>query len=247
MFITRYYNFSKGVFMYYVPEYDATQRLARFMQAVYGFMATALLFTAITAYYVGSTPALINKLFYSPQSSTTLIALLVIQVILVIGITAAIRRISFPVALSLFFVYAGLLGVTLSSVFIVYEVASIYQTFIVAAAMFGGMSLYGYFTKADLTSVGNVGIMIVWGLIVAMLINVWLQSSQMDTIISFVGVVVFALLTAFDTQKIKLLGQQMLVDDETMSKVAIIGALTLYLDFINIFLFLLRFLGDRKK
>lgn len=233
--------------MYYVPEYDVTQRLARFLQAVYGFMATALMFTAITAYYVGSSPTLINKLFHSPQSSTILIALLVTQVILVIGITAAIRKISFPVALTLFFVYAGLLGVTLSSIFIVYELPSIYQTFLIAAAMFGGMSLYGYFTKADLTTVGNIGIMIVWGMVIAMLINIWLQSSQMDMVISFIGVIVFALLTAFDTQKIKLLGQQMLVDDETMSKVAVIGALTLYLDFINIFLFLLRFLGDRKK
>ena len=233
--------------MFYVPEYDVTQRMVRFMQAVYGFMATALMFTAVTAYYVGSSPTLINKLFNGPQSSMILIALFVAQIVLVIGITAAIRTLSFPVALTLFFVYAGLLGVTLSSIFIVYKLASIYQTFFVAAAMFGGMSLYGYFTRADLTTAGNIAGMIVWGLMISMLINMWLKSSQMDMIISFVGVVVFALLTAYDTQKIKLLGRQMLDDDETVAKVAILGALTLYLDFINIFLFLLRFLGDRKK
>lgn len=233
--------------MYYVPEYDITQRITRLMQAVYGFMATALMFTAITAYYVGSNPSLINKIFHGPQSSSILIALFVSQIVLVIGITAAIRTISFTTALALFFVYAGLLGVSLSSIFIVYEIASIYQTFFVAAGMFGGMSLYGYFTRADLTTIGNIAIMILWGMIIAMLINMWMQSSQMDLIVSGIGVIVFALLTAYDTQKIKLLGKQMLSDDETVSKVAIIGALTLYLDFINIFLFLLRFLGDRKK
>lgn len=233
--------------MFYVPEHDVTYRITQFMHAVYGFMAAALGFTAFVSYYVASSPALMYKLFSGPQSSMILIGLFVAQVVLVIAITAAIRTISFSAALGLFFLYAGLLGVTLSSIFIVYEIGSIYQIFFIAAAMFAGMSLYGYFTKADLTTVGNIGIMIVWGMIISTLINMWFQSSQFDMVISFVGVIVFSLLTAYDTQKIKLLGQQMLVDDETLSKVAIIGALTLYLDFINIFLLLLRFLGDRKK
>ncbi len=233
--------------MFYVAEQDVTYRIGRFMHAVYGFMAVALSLSAVVAYYISSSPALSNKLFNSPQSSMILIGLFVAQVVLVIGITAAIRTISFATALGLFFLYAGLLGVTLSSIFLVYEIGSIYQTFFIAAAMFGGMSLYGYFTNADLTSVGNIAIMIVWGMLASLLINMWFKSAQVDMIISFMGVIVFALLTAYDTQKIKLMGQQMMLDDEAMSKIAVLGALTLYLDFINIFLFLLRFLGDRKK
>jgi FtsH-binding integral membrane protein len=210
-------------------------------------MAAALGLTAIVAYYISSNQTISDKLFKSSQSSIILICLLVAQVVLVIGISAAIRSISFTTALGLFFLYAGLLGVTLSSIFLVYEWGSIYQTFFIAAAMFGGMSLYGYFTNADLTSIGNIAIMIVWGLMISMLINMWFKSAQFDMITSMVGVIVFALLTAYDTQKIKRMGQQMLVDDETLSKIAVLGALTLYLDFINIFLFLLRFMGDRKK
>lgn len=233
--------------MFYVPEQDVTYRIGRFMHAVYGFMAVALSLSAVVAYYISSSSALVNKIFNSPQSSIILIGLLVVQVVLVIGITAAIRTISFATALALFFLYAGLLGVTLSSIFLVYEIGSIYQTFFISAAMFGGMSLYGYFTNADLTSLGNILIMIFWGMFASLLINMWFKSDQLDMIISFVGVIIFALLTAYDTQKIKLISQQMMLDDEDMSKIAVLGALTLYLDFINIFLFLLRFLGDRKK
>lgn len=234
--------------MFYVPEHDVTYRIGRFMHAVYGFMAAALGLSALIAYFISANPALTNRLFNSSQSSMILIGLCVAQVILVIVISASIRALSFSAALGLFFLYAALLGVSLSSIFLVYNIGSIYQTFFIAAAMFGSMSLYGYFTNADLTLVGNIGIMIVWGLCISMFINIWFKSAQFDMIISMVGVIVFALLTAYDTQKIKLMGRQMLLNEnDAVSKVAVLGALILYLDFINIFLFLLRFLGDRKK
>jgi FtsH-binding integral membrane protein len=229
--------------MFYMQEHNVSRRIEQFMYAVYGFMAAALMLTAVVAYYVSVTPKIMNYLVKNPY---VFIGLAVAQIVLVIGISAAIRKISFVTALTLFFVYAILLGITLSSLFFVFKIGSIYQTFAVAAAMFAGMGLYGYFTRRDLTSVGSIGIMIVWGMMVSMLINMWWQNSMFELMISGCGVVVFALLTAYDTQRIKTIAQEMFLDDEGMYKVAVIGALTLYLDFINLFLFLLQFMGQRK-
>lgn len=229
--------------MFYVQDRDSAGRISQFMYAVYGFMATALMITAMIAYYVSITTPIRDYLIKNPF---VFFGIIIAQVVLVIGIGSAINRISFTTALTLFFVYAVLLGVTLSSVFLIYKIGSIYQTFAVTSAMFGGMCLYGYLTRMDLSSIGSIGIMIIWGMIVAMFINMWWQNSAFDLIISGVGVVVFALLTAYDTQKIKSMAQSMLLDDEAVAKVAVMGALILYLDFINLFLFLLRFLGERK-
>jgi FtsH-binding integral membrane protein len=135
----------------------------------------------------------------------------------------------------------------MSAIFYVYQEASIYSTFLVTAAMFACMAIYGYFTKADLTSVGSISLMILVGMIFAGLVNLYFQSPAVSYAISAIGVVIFSLLTAYDAQKIKEMSQRFLYDYETSNKIALYGALALYLDFINLFLSLLRFMGQRRN
>jgi hypothetical protein len=147
--------------------------------------------------------------------------------------------------MTLFMLYAALLGVTLSSIFLAYTGASITRVFFISAASFGALSLYGYTTQRDLSPIGSFLIMGLFGLIIAMLVNMFLKSSGLDFAISAIGVLIFAGLTAWDTQKIKEMYD--VNDDGTIAgRKAVMGALTLYLDFINLFLFMLRFLGDRR-
>ena len=145
-----------------------------------------------------------------------------------------------------FWIYSALVGLSLSSIFLVFTGASITQTFFVTAASFGALSLYGYTTKRDLSAMGSFLIMGLFGLIIASLVNLFLQSSAMQFAISVIGVLVFAGLTAWDTQKIKNMYDYVAHDETMMGRSAIMGALSLYLDFINLFMFLLQFLGDRR-
>jgi FtsH-binding integral membrane protein len=223
--------------------YELDQRVSSFMAGVYGWMSCALAITAGVSYYVAHNPMI---LMYLRMHSWVMLGLFIAQFALVLGITFMINRISFITALVLFLLYAVSLGITLSSIFYIYTEGSIISTFLTTAGMFGVMSLYGYITKADLTSMGNISFMALIGLIIGSVVNMFLQSEQFDYILSGIGVVVFVLLTAYDTQKIKQIGRHMLADQETMSKIALIGALNLYLDFINLFLFLLRFMGNRR-
>ena len=156
-----------------------------------------------------------------------------------------VQSMSVSAAQTTFWVYAGLVGLSLSSIFLVYTTASVSQTFFATAAAFGALSLYGYTTKSDLTAMGSFLIMGVFGLIIAMLINIFLQSSALDFAISAIGVLVFSGLTAYDTQKIKEMYFE--GDDQLVAgRKSIMGALTLYLDFINLFMFMLQFMGDRR-
>lgn len=218
-------------------------RLVNYMYGVYGLMSGALALTAVIAYGVSRIPNIEVTLFGSPL---LMMLIFISQLALVISISAMINRLTFPQALAMFFAYAASLGVTLSVVFIVYTEGSIVQAFGVTAAMFGAMTIYGYLTGTDLTKIGNVAIMGLWGLIIALLVNIFLQSPQMDLFLSAAGVLIFTVLTAYDTQKIKQMGEHMMADQEMMAKVAVLGALSLYLDFINLFLFLLRFMGRRR-
>ncbi len=164
---------------------------------------------------------------------------------MVFFLSARIHAMSVSAAQISFWVFAGLMGLSLSSIFLVFTAQSVTQTFFVTAAAFGALSLYGYTTKRDLTAMGSFLIMGVFGLIIAMVVNIFLQSSAMQFAISAIGVLIFSGLTAFDTQKIKEMyfdGDDVLVS----GRKAIMGALTLYLDFINLFTFLLQFLGDRR-
>lgn len=223
--------------------YELDKRTSSFMSGVYGWMSCALAVTAGTAYYVASTPAIFTYLY---AHSGIILGLIFGQLALVFAITFLINRISFATALMLFLLYAATLGITLSSIFHVYTEVSIITTFLTTAGTFGVMSLYGYVTKADLTTVGNMSFMALIGLIIGMLINMFLKSEQFDYILSGIGVVIFVLLTAYDTQKIKHIGR-MIDEQEMIGKITLIGALTLYLDFINLFLFLLRFMGSRRE
>ncbi len=230
--------------MYNNYHYSMTGSMTQFLYKVYAWMAGALLLTAGTAYYVASSPYFIEKLFTSPF---LLFALFMGQIGLVIYLSGFLTRMSYSTAVVSFLTYALLNGVTLSSIFLVYTFTSIYQAFFISAGMFGVMALYGYYTHADLSSVGNLARMGLLGIILAMLVNIFLQSPTVDYVVSLIGVAVFTLLIAYDSQKIKQLGYTLLGQGETAAKVAILGALSLYLDFINLFLFILRLLGRRRE
>lgn len=227
----------------YQHDQTVQERLINFMYGVYGLMSGALTLTAITAYFVAQIPNIEVSLFGSPLLMTLIF---IGQFALVLGLGFMIQRLTFPMALTMFLVYSISMGITMSVIFLVYTQASIVQTFAVTAGMFGIMTIYGYLTHTDLTKLGNVMIMILWGLILAVLVNLFLRNPLFDLLISAAMVIVFTALTAYDTQKIKQIGQHMMADDEMMAKVAVIGALTLYLDFVNLFLYLLRFMGRRR-
>ena len=162
-------------------------------------------------------------------------------------ISGMVNRLSGAVATSLFMLYSALTGLTLSSIFIAYTYSSIASTFVVTAGMFGAMSLYGYTTKRDLSGFGSMLFMALIGIVLASLVNIWLKSTALMWAITYIGVVVFVGLTAYDTQKLKAMGEQLNADDkDSFRKYAIVGALTLYLDFINLFLMLLRIFGNRR-
>lgn len=219
-------------------------REVNIMYRIYAWMCGALALTAATAYYISINPAISTYIF---NNTVLVIVLMLAQLGLAIVIGAFINRLNLATAILLFMLYAGLMGVTLSAIFLVYTLSSIFATFIVTSCMFGAMALYGYFTKADLTSIGSFTTMALIGLMVAMLVNIFLKSTAFDYLISIIGVFIFTLLTAYDVQKLKHITQELAADRQTMSKVAILGALTLYLDFINLFLFLLRIMGRKKE
>ena len=219
------------------------EQLANFMYKVYGLMGLAFTITAATAYYISQNPAL-----YKPILTRSGIFFLVIlvQFLIVIAITLLLPRISVAMATILFFLYAISMGITCSVIFLIYQMSSIYIAFLVSAGMFSAMALYGYFTRTDLSSLGNIFLMALIGLFIGLLVNLFLKSSLFDMILSAVGVIIFTALTAYDTQRIKYMGRLMLAEGQAASKVAIVGALTLYLDFINLFLFILNLTGRRR-
>ncbi len=217
---------------------------AALFRSVYVWMTLALAITGFVALYVAKSYTLLNAM---AENSFLFWGLLIAEVGLVMYLSARIHRISFSTATILFIVYSVLNGVTMSILFMVYTMSSIATTFFVTAGTFGATALYGYVTKKDLTRIGNLCIMGVIGLIIASLVNLFLHNSMMDLIISYIGVLLFVGLTAYDSQKIKqLLSDDSIEINETTQKIALMGSLTLYLDFINLFIYLLRILGDRK-
>ncbi len=222
-----------------------TQVLSEFMRGVYGWMCAGLLLTAGAALYTASSPSMMQLIFGNPM---LLIGLVIAEVALVFGISGAINRLSAGTATGLFLLYSALNGVTLSAIFVVYSMAAISKAFFTAGAMFGAMSIYGYTTKKDLSSWGSFLFMGLIGVIIASLVNIFLRSPAMDFVISGVGVLVFVGLTAYDTQRLRAMAETAPLDDATvMRRGVILGALTLYLDFINLFLMLLRFFGGNRE
>ena len=174
---------------------------------------------------------------------TAFMALIILEFGLVIGISAGINKLSSPMATLLFYLFAAVNGAMLSSIFLVYSPDAIVKTFFITAGTFGAMSVFGYFTSQDLSKIGSILFMALIGLIIASLVNIFLKSSGLDWIISIVGVLIFVGLTAWDTQQIK--NMAMTMPGSQVGRLATIGALNLYLDFINLFLYLLRIFGDR--
>ena len=216
---------------------------ADFMQKVYLWMTFALTLTGFVAYRTTQSEFLLELIF---NSSFGFIGLILVELALVIWISSGIQRMSSNMAIGLFLLYSVLNGMTLSVLLIVYTGASVASTFFITAGMFGAMSIYGYTTKQDLSSWGNLLFMALVGIILASFVNIFLQSSGLYWLSSYIGVLVFVGLTAYDTQKIKKLAAQVIVESEVGRKVAILGALTLYIDFIYMFIFMLRTWGNRR-
>jgi FtsH-binding integral membrane protein len=230
-----------------VPSVTRDAGLRSYMLSVYNYMASGVLVTGIIA--LGFANSSLINLIVNPatgQATPLFWIALFAPLALVFALGFGINRMSARTAQTLFWVYAALIGVQFSSLFLVYTGVSIAQTFFAVAAAFAGLSLYGYTTKRDLSGMGSFLIMGVVGIFVALLINLFLRSPVFDLAISAIGVLVFAGLVAYDTQKIKSLYFQVAGHGEAMAKTAVIGALNLYIDFINMFLFLLRFMGDRR-
>jgi uncharacterized protein len=226
-----------------ITEAQVAAETAAFMRKVYAFMAAGLLATGLTALFVASSPTAIRLIL---GNRMVFYGLLLAELGMVWGFSAIARRTSAVGAGALFFVYAIVNGLTLSVIFLLYTASSIASTFFVTAGTFGCMSLYGLVTRRDLTSVGNFMMMGLIGLIIASIVNLFLQSPMIYWLTTCMGVLIFVGLTAYDTQKIKQLNVIGNAGTDDDHKEAIHGALVLYLDFINLFLFLLRILGRRR-
>jgi uncharacterized protein len=222
---------------------DQQLRLQAFVARVYGWMAGGLALTALISAYVASSRTLIEAIF---TNRLIFYGLLGAELILVFGLSAAINRLTPAMALSGYLLYAALNGVTLSAIFLIYTAQSLASTFFICAAMFGTMAFFGSVTKRDLTGVGSFMMMGLIGVIIASFVNFFLHSEAVYWITSYFGVFIFIGLTAYDAQKIKRIGADATMSAEAMGRASIMGALALYLDFINMFLFLLRIFGRRR-
>jgi FtsH-binding integral membrane protein len=215
------------------------------VRSVYNWMCIGLALTGFTAYYVSSIAGITDYLRNNPL---IFFGLIIAELVMVFSLVSRVNRMSAGTATSLFVVYSVLNGVTLSFVFLAYTSTSIVSTFFICAATFLACSIYGWTTKKDLTSFGGFLLMGLFGIIIASVVNMFVRSSAMQMMISYIGVFVFVGLTAYDTQKLKnmALSQPAGLDGAVIRKGAIMGALSLYLDFINLFLFLLRILGQGR-
>jgi FtsH-binding integral membrane protein len=220
-----------------------TSTISKFFNAVYAWMAAGLALTAVVAWWVSTQVSLMERLFRGPA----LLILFIAEIALVIAISRAIERISAGVATAMFMIYAALNGLTLSVIFLVYAQASIASAFIVTAGMFGAVSLYGFVTKTDLSRFGSLLFMALIGLVIASVVNIFWANSTLYWIVTYAGVLIFVGLTAYDTQKLKMIAVQTESQPELAARYSVVGALSLYLDFLNLFLFMLRLMGNRRN
>lgn len=224
-------------------DYAMSTAFPALMRKVFVWMTLALAITGLTAYGVATSPAILSLIF---SSKVTFFGLIIAEFALVFAISGAINRLSLSTATLLFILYSVVNGATLSTIFFAFSVATIGKVFFITAGTFGAMALVGYTTKTDLTSMGKLLFMALLGIIIASVVNMFVGSSGLDLILSYVGVLVFVGLTAYDTQKIKQMCQAAPDAGESAQKLALIGALSLYLDFINLFLYLLRIFGNNR-
>lgn len=220
-------------------EYD--EGLRAYMLKVYNYMASGVLLTGIVSMMVSQSQAMMQAIFSGPQAYIVMFAPLAFVMVMSFGV----HKMKASTLQAIFWAYAATMGLSLSSIFLVYSGESIARTFFITAAAFGALSLYGYTTKKSLSGMGTFLMMGLFGLIIASVVNMFMQSTMMEFVISVVGVLVFAGLTAYDTQRIKE-NYAMLPPGDAIAKGAIMGALSLYLDFVNLFMMLLRLLGNRE-
>jgi len=219
-----------------------------FLSGVFMWMFLALGITAATSYVFATAPSLIGMLINPETGSMSITGWIVMlaPLGLVLLMSMGFQKMSASTMVLVFMLYSLLMGASLSFIFLMYTGASIAKTFLITASMFGVMAVVGYTTKTDLSKFGSILMMGLVGIIIASVVNMFMRSGTMDYIISFLGVLIFTGLTAYDVQKLKRIGAQMGSEGEMTRKFTIMGALTLYLDFINLFLFLLRFFGNRR-
>lgn len=231
---------------------QAQVRVNSFVRSVYNWMGIGLALTGVTAYVVANSPSLLGMLFQVVgnrlQPTMLFYGLIIAELAMVFTLSARVNKMQASTATALFVGYSALNGATLSSIFLLYTSASITSVFFICSGTFAATSAYGWMTKKDLTSMGQFMFMGLIGIIIASVVNMFMQSSAMQMIISYIGVVIFVGLTAYDTQKIKSMAMSQPADatGAMVRKGALIGALALYLDFINLFLMLLRIFGDRR-
>ena len=214
------------------------------MRKVYTWMTLALVITGVTAWGVAHSPAILQMIM---TNKILFFGILIGELALVWGVSAAINRLSLTTATLLFVLYSVLNGVTMSFIFLAYTYESVASVFLITAGTFAAMALFGYFTKTDLSSIGRILFMALIGLIIATIVNIFLKSSGFGMILNYLGVLIFVGLTAWDTQKIKQMLSMAEDTGETAQKVALMGALSLYLDFINLFIHLLRIMGNSRN
>ena len=216
--------------------------VAQFFNMVYAWMAAGLGLTALVAWWVSTRPDIMMQVFRGP----VLIGLIIAELVLVGVISAAVNKINAAVATGLFMLYSAINGLTLSGLFIVYAHATLASAFVITAGMFAAMSLWGFVTKRDLTALGGLLFMALVGVILATVVSFFWHNSVLNTVINYAGVLIFVGLTAYDTQKLKQIAVYTSDSPAMSARLSINGALTLYLDFLNLFLFLLRILGNRR-
>ena len=235
------YNYP-GHDAYYQHADDLSTKLSAVMKRVYLKMTLALIVTALVSLYAGTSISFLNFYFTNRWMMWVLFGA---EIAIVLGVSGGINKLGSATASLLFYLFAVINGLALSPIFVVYTGASIAKTFFITAGVFGAMSVYGYFTSKDLSRWGSILTMALFGLIIVSVVNIFLKSTAMEWIISGAGVLIFIGLTAWDTQQIKQMALQ--APMETAGKLATLGALSLYLDFINLFLYLLRFFGNNRN
>lgn len=223
--------------------WEASQAFPVLMRKVYVWMTLALAITGFTAYGVATSPGVMQPIYSNP---VLFWGLIIAEFALVFGVSAAINRLSLTFATLMFVLYSVINGALLSYIFILYTTSSISTVFFITAGTFATMAIIGYTTKTDLSSWGKILLMALIGLIIATIVNVFIKSTMFNLILSYVGVLIFVGLTAYDSQKIKQMLLQTPDASEGAQKIALLGALTLYLDFINLFIYLLRIFGKKE-
>lgn len=224
-------------------QFEVSEAFPVLMRKVYVWMTLALVITGMMAYYVATNETILTAIL---TNKVLFYGLLIAELGLVFGVSAAINRLSLLTATLLFILYSVINGVTMSTIFLVFEVSSIAKVFFITAGTFGAMAAIGYTTKTDLSSLGEILFMALIGLIIATVANMFFKSDGLTMILSYVGVLIFVGLTAWDSQKIKKMLMQAPDVDEGTQKLALLGALSLYLDFVNLFLYMLRIFGNRR-